>query len=352
METSRPAHPIDRLLHHAGDVRGGGFAFVMATGIVSIAAGSLSFNLVAVILFAINLAGFAVLTMLLLRRLLRHPGAVVSELSHHPTAAGFLTFAAAVAILGNEFAILTACPRIAAGLWLIGCVIWAGLIYAFFALLTVRPARPTQPGVPNGSWLLIVVATEALAVLGTYVGESFARPAIVVWLSLCLFLLGTFFYLIVIQMIIRRWLLHPSRAGDLTPSYWINMGAMAIATLAGARLEVLSDTAALPAALLPAIGAATMLCWTTAAWWIPLLAILTIWRHTAGGVPRSYDFEHWSAVFPLGMFTVATWTWSHVNHFDFLYWIPRLFFWIAILGWVACFAGMIRRGFTSAVLSN
>ncbi len=347
MATKQP-RPL--LSSRAGGLRGGGFAFVMATGIVSIAAALLDFDRLAEALFAISLISFPLLVMLLSHRLLRNPHALASELSHHLTAAGFLTFVAAVAVLGNEFAILTADHRFAAGLWLIGCVAWVGLIYAFFALLTIRSEKPPRSGGPDGSWLLIVVATEALAILGTYVAGSFARPGIVVWLSVCCFLLGGLFYLIIIQMILRRWLFEPVPPGELTPSYWINIGAMAIAALAGARLESLAVTAALPATLLPAIAALTMLFWTAAAWWIPLLSILTIWRHTAGGVPVAYDFEHWSAVFPLGMFTVATWVWSHVNKFEFLYWIPHGLFWIALLGWVACFAGMARRAFGPATL--
>ena len=122
------------------------------------------------------------------------------------------------------------------------------------------------------------------------------------------------------------------------------MGAMAIATLAGSRLELLAGTQPLLTALLPAITTATMLFWAAATWWIPLLLLLMIWRHTAGGVPLSYHFDHWSMVFPFGMYTAATWTWSHVNSFDFLFWIPHVFIWAAIAAWIACCAGLAGRG--------
>jgi tellurite resistance protein TehA-like permease len=350
MRISHLAQMRPMLSRKASRIPGGSFAFVMATGIVSIAAELLDFNRLAMAYFAINLAGFPVLTVLMLHRLIRNPGALASELSHYRTGPGFLTFVAAAAVLGNEVAVLTEDHRVAAFLWLIACGTWVALVFAMFALLTTQPVKPPHSGGIDGSWLLIVVATEALAVLGTYVRDSFARPDIVVWLSLCWFLLGGLFYSIIIQMIMHRWLFGSLRPTELTPPYWINMGAMAIAVLAGSRLESLAGTEALPAALLPAVSAATMLFWAVAAWWIPLLAVLTIWRHTAGGVRLSYDFEHWSAVFPLGMFTAATWSWSHVNHFEFLYWIPYVFFGIAVLGWLACFTGMIRRVFMTAVL--
>jgi Voltage-dependent anion channel len=58
----------------------------------------------------------------------------------------------------------------------------------------------------------------------------------VIFVSLCLFLLGGVLYLILISLIVQRWLFEPMRPAQITPSYWINMGAAAIATLAGTRL--------------------------------------------------------------------------------------------------------------------
>ena len=88
----------------------------------------------------------------------------------------------------------------------------------------------------DGSWLLTVVATEAIAILAAHVSDVFSRPEIVIFMSLCLFLLGGALYLILISLIVQRWLFEPMQPEQLTPPYWINMGAAAITTLAGARL--------------------------------------------------------------------------------------------------------------------
>ena len=40
-------------------------------------------------------------------------------------------------------------------------------MYAIFTALTVRDAKPTLPNGINGGWLVAVVATQSLCVLGT-----------------------------------------------------------------------------------------------------------------------------------------------------------------------------------------
>jgi hypothetical protein len=37
-----------------------------------------------------------------------------------------------------------------------------------------------------------------------------------------------------------------------------------------------------------------------------LLVALGVWRHVIRNVPLTYDIVYWSAVFPLGMYTVCT----------------------------------------------
>jgi tellurite resistance protein TehA-like permease len=336
--SSQPA--LSRL---AATVPDGTFAFVMATGIVSIAAAAQGLQPVAQLLFVVNVAAFAMLSALTLLRLLRCPAGLFAELAQHRTAPGFLTIVAAVAVLGDQFALETGQGRVAAGLWLAGCVLWLGLVYALFLLLTTRSRKPSLRAGLGGAWLLLVVATEALSVLGTHVADAFARPAIIAYLSLCWFLLGGFFYLLIIVMIVYRWWFVPLPPEELTPPYWINMGAMAIATLAGARLQIVAATDPLLTRLSPAIAAMTVLFWIVATWWIPLLALLTTWRHAVRRVRPAWGADLWSMVFPLGMYTAATWNFARAERIGFLDWIPRVFVWVALAAWLLSFAGMLRR---------
>ena len=66
---------------------------------------------------------------------------------------------------------------------------------------------------------------------------------------------------------------------------WINMGAMAIATLAGVSLVHEANRLPLLTELLPFLKGVTLLFWTTATWWIPLLLALGRGSTSAGASP-------------------------------------------------------------------
>ena len=315
----------------------------MATGIVALAAKAQGLQAIATGLFAISSAAFAILSFLMSMRLICDRNALSAEFSQHRTAMGFLTIVAAAAVLGSEFAVQARQSLVGVVLWLAACGLWAGLVYGLFARLATRTAKPLLVEGLDGAWLLVAVATAALAVLATDVMGAWGRPDIIAWLSLLWFLLGGFFYLIVIALIVYRWLFEPLAAEALSATYWINMGAMAIATLVGARLESIAGAEPLLKWLLPGIALATTLCWAVATWWTPLLLLMAIWRHGGCGVPLSYRLEYWSMVFPLGMYTAATSAFAAANRLDFLSWIPGVFIWIALAAWGAVFVGMVRR---------
>jgi len=93
------------------------------------------------------------------------------------------------------------------------------------------------------------------------------------------------------------------------------------------------------APLLSFAGPFTVLLWATSTFWIPLLVILFIWKEMQRG-PHGYDPGLWSAVFPLGMYAVATQTYADVAHLPFLQPIPQAVFWVALLAWTLTFVGM------------
>ena len=325
------------------DLPGGSFAFVMATGIVSIAATQLGRGEIAAALFAINLVAFPLLCVLMLIRMFQRPATILSELRNHQTGAGFLTAVAAASILGSQFVLLASNRPVAAALWLLSLALWVGLIYAFFVAMTIRRVKaPLAMGL-DGAWLLTVVSTEAIAILATHVSGLFTQPDIVVFVGLCLFLLGGVFYLILISLIVQRWLFEPMRPEQLSPTYWINMGPAAITTLAGASMLSIAGANPLVKGLAQTIEAATVLFWATATGWIPLLTTLLIWRHVVHRIPLSLRLEYWSMVFPLGMYTAATGALSNQKGAEFLAVIPRVFIWIALASWLFGFVGMIRH---------
>src|SRR5690606_1334117 len=124
--------------------------------------------------------------------------------------------------------------------------------------------------------------------------------------------------------------------------YWINMGALAITTLAGARLMAASGEHSMLEAYRPFVLGFTTLFWGAATWWIPLLVAVGIWRQAWRRVPLRYDPQYWSLVFPLGMYSVATYVFSSVTGFAFLEGIAGVSAVVALGAWGVVCTGMIR----------
>jgi tellurite resistance protein TehA-like permease len=318
----------------------GYFALVMATGIVSLAAQTQSYTTLAQILFGLNIVCYLVLVALFLARCAVARPRVFKDLTNPAISPAFLTLVAGSCVLGTQFHVLQDNAPIACVLWLIGCALWLVFIYFFFTSLTIRQQKPGLQGEVSGVWLLIVVSTQSLAVLGILLAPWFAHEHdAVAFLALCFYLLGCLFYLFVISLILYRFLFLPMEPAELNPAYWINMGAIAITTMAGARLLQARDISFLQD-LHPFLQGFTLFFWAACCWWIPLLVILGIWRHGIRRVPLTYHPSYWAMVFPLGMFAAATYQLAQALHLEFILPIPKAFFPLAFLVWLIVFVGM------------
>ena len=338
MTDARP-NPLARA---AADLFPGYFALVMATGIISIACFLLGMKTISLVLLIINVIAYVVLCLLLLGRLLFFFSRVKADIEDHIRGPGFFTVVAGSCVLGSALLIVLDRSGLALVLWVAGLGLWVVIMYTFFTAVTVRENKPTIEAGLNGGWLLAVVATQSISVLGTLLVSRLAdyrEP--ILFFTLCMFLLGCMLYLPLITLIFYRFTFVNVTMASLTPPYWINMGAVAITTLAGARLIIAAPGWPLLNEVVPFLKGFTLFFWAAATWWIPLLLALGFWRHVYKRFPLKYDPQYWGMVFPFGMYTVCTFQLSIAINFPRLMVIPRYFIYLALAGWLATSLGLL-----------
>src|SRR5262245_16845188 len=321
------------------------FAVVMATGIVSLALSGAGYQLLAHALFWLNVGLYAVLSVLLLTRLLRFRANLAADLRSHAKAPGFFTLVAAPCVLGNQCVLLFGVSGAGLALWVVGITFWIALTYAMVPGLMEGTEKPKPEAGLSGAWLLAVVGTQAVSVLTCRLVPGLAAdaPEVPLFVALAFWLVGSILYVWLIALIFHRILFLPLSPRDLTPPYWINMGAMAISTLAGVCLVAEAGRMPLLGDLLPFLKGMTLLFWATATWWIPVLLSLGAWRHLAKRVPLTYEHGYWAAVFPLGMYTVCTQNLIRVFQLPFLEPIAAVSVWVALTAWGLTFTGLVRH---------
>jgi tellurite resistance protein TehA-like permease len=296
-------------------VDAGGFAFVMATGIVSVAAALQHLRALSDALLVVACIGWATFALALLLR----------GNAERPARPGLGSFAlvAATAVLGSRFSL--------AGQPLVALALWALALFAWFVLLVVGRRR----GRADGGWFLVVVGTESLAVLASFLapywGTQFLDAALGWWL------LGVCLYPAIAAAIAAELRRRPRFA----PALWITMGALAIATFAGTELLLAARALHALTPLRAPLRLSDLTLWALASAWILPLAVAEL-RHRAGWRdPRG----RWSFVFPLGMYAVATQLLARAASLPPLASVGRAFFGLALLAWTLVLLGHGAAGF-------
>jgi tellurite resistance protein TehA-like permease len=284
----------------------------MATGIVSIAAADHGFSVISEVLIVIAVVTLPVLMVMVARAWREFD-------MHDPNVTlPLFTYIAACAVVGARLADHRIALWVLAGMALQG---WLSLMP-----LGVRSMwRHRWTGLRDrarGGWELAAVATSGLAIVSAELDVLFW--AVVFWV------LGICVYLVMTALVLWRER-HDASSPELAQSdVWILMGGIAIATLAGDHLHGIL----VPGPIADGVRAVTIGTWIVATVWIPVLVYVAIRRSVGLG---------WPAVFPLGMYSSATYAMAVETGWRWFVTISLAFFWIAFGAWLIEAGGALVR---------
>jgi tellurite resistance protein TehA-like permease len=284
----------------------------MATGVVSIAAADHGFNVISEILIVVAAVTLPVLMVMVARAWrefdMRDPNVTLP----------LFTYIAACAVVGARLAEHRIVLWVLAGMALQG---WLSLMP-----LAVRSMwRHRWTGLRDrarGGWELAAVATSGLAIVSAELDILFW--AVVFWV------LGICVYLAMTALVLWR-VRHDGASPELVqPDVWILMGGIAIATLAGDHVHHVM----IPGPIADGVRAVTVGTWIVATAWIPVLVYVAFRRSVGLG---------WPAVFPLGMYSSATYAMAVETGLRWFVEISLTFFWIAFVAWLIVAGGELVR---------
>ncbi len=317
----------------------GCFAFVMATGIVSNALLAESFHRLSDLLFTVTALAYLLLAGLLILRAMRFPRALRADLINPLCVFSFFTLVAGSDVLGAGL-YLRGFAAAALYVWLFAVLVWVPVFYFSFAVWIFRSAG-SGAAVVQGGWLLAIVGTESITVLGAAIAARAGRfDATILVFSHILWGLGLVLYAIYVTLFVYRIVFFPVEPEDLSPTLWVVMGAAAISTNAGSALIATGGKLPYLDAMRPFLESTTLIVWAWATLWIPFLILMGIWKHGRRQMPLTYTPLLWSIVFPLGMYSIATLRFAAISGFEFLRVIAGAMLWIALAAWLATLAAL------------
>jgi tellurite resistance protein TehA-like permease len=323
----------------------GYFALVMATGIIAIGASLVGYPDLSRVILAFTVAAFVILVLAYAARMIWFGDWVRRDLRNPKMAVAYFTVAAGCDVLATRL-VTAGQVNVALGLGAAAAAVWLGLTY-WLPWSVVTSSRHPVLADMNGSWLVWVVATQSLAIIAAAISpeapSAWLRDYLPV-VAICLWGVGVMLYVVLIGIVFLRLLLVEFSPAEMVPAYWIAMGATAISVRAAAGILVLQvpATATLITELRPFLLGVSVVLWAFGTWWIPLLVLFGIWRYLMRGYPRTYEPRLWNVVFPLGMYTVASWSLGHAaGGLSFLTSIARVWFWVGFAAWIIVLGVML-----------
>ncbi len=324
----------------------GYFAMVMATGIVAIASWQQHLDMLADVLYVIAAGSYVVLFVLLIARVALYWSAFAADVAQHTKGFAFLTTVAGTNVLAAASGIIHGWWDLTWVLWCLSLGLWVLFIYATLISVVILDGKPGLEGGINGTWFLLTVSVESIAVVaGLLIPRSDSE--LLVFVAVAAFTLGFLLYIIVMTMVFLRWTFLSLDPTEVDPPAWIAAGAVAITVLAGSNLLLAAPSSQRLAAMVPFVEGMVIMAWATATFWFPLMVAIGVWRHLIRRLPLRYHPAYWSLVFPIGMYSASTFRMLAAIELDHLSWLPKVTLVVAMLAWSATAFGLAHLGVTA-----
>lgn len=300
------------------------FAAVMATGILSIGAHNHGYRLISDTMGVIATLGLLFLVALVAVMACSPDRRLGWDLTDPDVTLRLITFVAACAVIDTR---LSSNVWVARVLGVVGLTSW--LILVLFSARNMLAHRwPELRDRAHGAWQLGSVGTSGLAIVIARAARQtghhwWLAVAVAGWVvALCIY--GLMTWLTMWRVVNER----QDRDG-FEPDTWILMGGMAIATLAGDSIHAVA-----PAWLAGPVRAVTIVTWVTATLWIPPLIYFALHRIRRHPDMLQFAGVWWAFVFPLGMYSAASFAMAVEVGQRSLLTVSLVFFWDALAAWL------------------
>ncbi|GAB3566225.1 tellurite resistance/C4-dicarboxylate transporter family protein [Spelaeicoccus albus] len=331
---------LDRTRSAVASLSPGYFALVMASGIISTGLFMAGVPLLSMALLIVCIAAFIIILALTIWRLIKFRAEARADFENPKIAFAFNTYVAGANVLAVRLA-LQGLVGISIVLLALAVVTW--LIFAYTMPWTTLLGRKktTLLKSVNGTWFVWVVASQSVAVASATVEPSMSqwRDGLAI-LAVGAWSVGVIWYVAVGIFVAVRLLLYDLTPEELNPPYAVSMGALAITILAGTKI-VDMEQAPMVDATQHLIAGVTVVFWAFTTGLIPMLLIAVWWRHVIHRVSKAYEPSIWSAIFPLGMYAVASMSLGRADKLPMIEAIGHSELWFAFACWLVTLVSML-----------
>lgn len=307
------------------------FAFVMASGSVSLIFYKTGWLTLALLLLFVGMLGYFFLCTLFIWRFCVIKKKVLHDFKDVGKMFKYLTFSAGTNALAVS-CLLFRYDLFGLILGVIGTISTVILTYTLFCTLFFH----TQTSIRTISpfWLLLAIACHSTGiVLTTLWGQGMLSKDKFLLFAFGFWIFGVFIYLIFMTLNLFRMFFFPFKGQDMDPCYWTCMGAAAIAVVDGGLFVLVPRPPDFLIVIKPFIEGATLFLWCWGTAWIPILCLMELWKVAYFKIAFYYQPSRWAMVFPLGMYAAATDLLSSNGHLSFLHEIVPILLWITFISW-------------------